>query len=196
MTSRAQIDEGLQVIDSWSNRLSFSFVQEGSGLSFGNPRALGYHYTSLGGFRDIAKKGLGRAPGSRGWVEEHEIPYWLSMSYLPQSTAARIAILLKEGMVTSAGQALSRALARQRGLKVAWFYRDVDHEGTTAGDRDACVKFNLAKVGDWLVDNADTVHEFTDDAQGYPGFAVAWIGPAIPPSLLSACKRRPAYLPR
>ena len=184
MPSRTQLDEGIQIIEEWSTRLNFSFVQEGSGLSFGDPRALGYHYTSLNGFRDIAKKGLGRAPGV---VEDHEIPYWLSMSYLPQSTAARIAILRKEGMVTSAGQALSRALARQRGLKVAWFYRDVDHEGTTSFYRDACVKFNLAKVGDWLVDNADTVHEFTDDAYKYPGFAVAWIGPAIPPSLLSAC---------
>ena len=49
------------------------------------------------------------------------------------------------------------------------------------------MKFNLAQVGNWLTANAHSVHEFTDDAYEYPGFAVAWIGPAIPPSLLSAC---------
>lgn len=189
--SGEELDEALERLDELIGHLDFSFVQEGDDLSFRKPKAMGYHYTSKRNLEAIEREGL----GGRVSFEPHEFAFWLALPYIAAEDAASVLIDAERDRERSRSWSpgdpsqktldkLQALLDKVDDLHVVWFYREPGFAGSTAGRRETCVKFNLNDVGDWLSSHAESVHEFTDHADGY---AVAWIGPKIPPQFLEDC---------
>jgi len=174
-------DELLQTLDEWIRNEDFSLVQDGGDLSFRSPGARGYHYTSRAGLAKIAREGLGRHPGL---FMDHELTAWVAMSFIPTDVALEAIRQTERRNVGRAIELVTESLAEETDLKVAWFYREEGFGGSTAGSNQECVSFSLEEVGDWLAENAQSPQQFTDHADGY---AVAWIGPPIPPHFLTGC---------
>lgn len=171
--------------------LDFYLIQEGEDLAFRQPDTQGYHYTSERGFEAAITKGLGRNPG---FVEAHEVEYWLAMPFLAPTTAGKLLARWEAnpgryGNLSPEQNAvqndLSKALERIKNLRVVWFYREPGMAGSTASARDRCIQFDLHTVGEWLAEHADSPHHFGDMADGY---AIAWLGSPIPPALLTECE--------
>lgn len=183
------IDEALERLDEMIGQLDFSLVQEGEDLSFRKRTAMGYHYTSERNLQAIAREGL----GGKVAFEPHEFAFWLAMPYVAPDDAASVLLDAEKDQrrAYSRGEPSQKTLDKLQALldevpdlHVVWFYREPGMAGVTAGRRECCVKFNLHDVGEWLSQNADSVNQFTDHADGY---AVAWIGPKIPPEFLEDC---------
>ena len=187
--SSEELEAALERLDDMMGELDFSLVQEGDDLSFRKPKAMGYHYTSKRNLEAIERDGL----GGRVSFEPHEFAFWLALPYIATEDAASVLIDYERDRERpySRGEPSQKTLDKLQSflddvsdLHVVWFYREPGFAGSTAGRRETCVKFNLNEVGDWLSSHAESVHEFTDHADGY---AVAWIGPKIPPRFLQDC---------
>ena len=171
----------LETLDEWIRQGDFSLVQDGDDLAYRRRGARGYHYTSKSGLKQIAQHGLGRHPGL---FMDHEFSYWVAMPFITADVAIRAIHEHEQRRTLKAIKLVTDALAEVPDLKVLWFYREEGFGGRTAGARDDCVSFDLHEVGEWLSENTESPHEFTDHADGY---AVAWIGPPIPPRFLTGC---------
>lgn len=183
-------EEALLRLDELIQQLDFGFIQGGRDLTFDRRGAQGYHYTSERGFKEIFTQGLGRHPRV---VEDHEVVYWFALPFLAPMMAAEMLMRWdahpsRYGHLSREQNAvqidLEKALARIENLRVVWFYRKPSMAGWTAGARDRCIRFDLHAVGKWLAENTDAPHTFGDMADGY---AIAWLGPPIPPELLVEC---------
>jgi len=183
-------EEALLRLDELAQQLEWGFIQEGGDLTFRRRGAQGYHYTSERNFTAVRAQGLGRHPGL---IEAHEVPYWFVMPFLAPTTAAKLlarweAHSGRYGDLSPEQHGvqidLEKALARIKNLRVVWFYREPNMAGSTAGANDRCIRFDLHDVGEWLAENTDAPHKFGDMADGY---AIAWIGPPIPSTLLVEC---------
>jgi hypothetical protein len=174
-------DRLLETLDEWTRGEDFSLVQDGGDLSFHSPGARGYHYTSRAGLAKIAREGLGLHPGL---FEDHELTAWVTMSFVPTDVALEAIWQTERRNRERAIKLLTESLAEETDLKVAWFYREEGFGGSTAGYSQECVSFSLEEVGYWLAENTQSPQQFTDYADGY---AVAWIGPPIPPHFLTGC---------
>jgi len=170
-------DEALDRLDELSNDLDWRWIQEGDDLSWHNPKALGYHWTSERALKDILRVGLGRDPG---WVADHEIPYW-AVIYLHPDDAVRVIDMMNAHHVLDATHEVVRLLKKIQDLKVMWFFRSRDDTGSIAAANDRRIAFNLQALGDWLAEHGSDVASWSGQDIGY---AVAWIGPPIPVHLL------------
>jgi len=182
----------LELLDELIQQTNFSLVQGGSDL--GRRNAYAYHFTSVQGFTEIKRHGLGKVPGI---IETHEVEYWLAMPFLDPETAACLYMewhthpghygdISREQHVVQ--HAVERELAAVKDLRVAWFYRDYESSGSTASHGARCVQFDLHAVGTWLAKHADSPHTFSDESFVAEGYAIAWIGKSIPRTLLSECE--------
>lgn len=155
----------------------YRVVLSGDDLVYGKS-SVGYHDTSERMYPIILATGLGFHPGV---VEAHELPFWIA-TFCSGKYARAASMKILEGKLTEASYLVSKGLASVKDLKVVWFYRERRMSGTSSY-RDRRIKFELEPVGDWLTEHSDYVVT-TDDGAG--GYAIAWRGKAIPPSLLRA----------
>ncbi|NCA17729.1 MAG: N-acetyltransferase [Betaproteobacteria bacterium] len=179
-SAEENLEDAKERLDEWIRHLDFSYVQEGSDLAFHRRDARGFHFTSQRNFDLIAKEGL----GGKVDFNEHEFPYWVAMPFIAPDDAARVLMRFESGDKNGAYRQLQALLDEVPDLRVVWFYRDPGMYGQTASSSQRCISFDLNEVGDWLAEHAESAHQFTDHADGY---AVAWIGPRIPPAMLSEC---------